>query len=325
MDMPKKVTADNWAIAVDEAVNALAAGNYVAIPTETVYGLAADATNGTAVAKIFELKNRPHFNPLICHVSDLDMAERYGLLNQTCRVLAEKFWPGPLTIVIPVNPSGGVHELVIAGLETIGLRCPSGISRRIIEGFGKPLAAPSANKSGRISPTTAQHVADEFHDQDLLIVDGGACEVGIESTIVKVEADRLVLLRPGAITAEEIQLVTGLAVEAASTDVIEAPGMMTSHYAPNAAMQLEVTKCPEDAGLLAFSNGIGKKRDGAMRVMNLSESGDLREAAANLYHHLKVLDGLEPELIAVEPIPFGGLGDAINDRLARAAAENDNA
>ncbi len=325
MNMPKIVTADKTATAVDEAVHALSAGDCVAIPTETVYGLAADATNGTAVAKIFELKDRPRFNPLICHVSDLDMAQKYGLLNQTSLALAEKFWPGPLTIVVPVNPTSGVHDLVTAGLVTIGLRCPSGMTCRIIERFGKPLAAPSANKSGRISSTSAQHVADEFKTQDLLIVDGGACEVGIESTIVKAEADRLILLRPGVITAEEMQLATGIAVETASTDMIEAPGMMKSHYAPNAAMQLEVTKCPEGAGLLAFSNGNGKDRDGAARIMNLSESGDLREAAANLYHHLKALDSLEPKLIAVEPIPLGGLGDAINDRLARAAAENDNA
>ncbi|MGI9401224.1 MAG: L-threonylcarbamoyladenylate synthase, partial [Rhizobiaceae bacterium] len=196
--MPKIVSSSRPATAISKAVTEFDMGNCVVIPTETVYGLAADATNGKAVAGIFELKNRPRFNPLICHVSGLSMARQYGVLDDQSVALAEKFWPGPLTIVVPLNQSGGIHELATAGLGTVGLRCPSGISRDIIAEINKPLAAPSANKSGRISPTTAQHVAEEFEDADLLIVDGGACEVGIESTIVKPEADRLVLLRPGS-------------------------------------------------------------------------------------------------------------------------------
>lgn len=320
--MAKIVSAESSTIAIKQAVAELASENCVVIPTETVYGLAADATNGEAVAKIFELKNRPKFNPLICHVSGLDMARQYGYFDEAGIVLAKKFWPGPLTIVVPTIPSCGIHDLLTAGLNTIGLRCPSGISRDIISRFGKPLAAPSANKSGRISPTSAQHVAEEFEDHHLLIVDDGNCEIGIESTIVKPETDRLVLLRPGAITVEDMEQATGLGVETVASDAIEAPGMMKSHYAPNAAMELGVMQCPKGAALLAFSGESGKNRDNAISVMNLSDRGDLREAAANLYHHMKALDALVPDLIAVEPIPFTGLGCAINDRLARAASEN---
>ncbi len=303
-----------------EALTALGSGACVAIPTETVYGLAADATNGIAVARIFEMKGRPRFNPLICHVCDIAMAQGIGEMDATATRLAGRFWPGPLTIVVPLRPASGISELVTAGLSTIGLRCPGGPSRRLIAAFGRPLAAPSANRSGRISPTTAAHVAQEFAGTDLIVLDAGPCEVGIESTIVKVEDDRLVLLRPGAITAQELQAATGLPVESATGAAIQAPGMMASHYAPEAAVMLNAVRCPPGAGLLAFGGGEGRSRDEASIMRNLSAVGDLREAAAHLYRMLKEIDAAHPALIAVEPIPEAGLGLAINDRLSRAAA-----
>lgn len=308
-----------------EALTALGGGACVAIPTETVYGLAADATNGIAIARIFEMKGRPRFNPLICHVADIAMAQGIGEMNATAMRLAGRFWPGPLTLVVPVRPDSKISELVTAGLSTIGLRCPGGSSRRLIAAFGRPLAAPSANRSGRISPTTAAHVAQEFAGTDLVILDAGPCEVGIESTILKVEDDRLVLLRPGAITAQEIEAASGLAVESATGGAIQAPGMMASHYAPDASVVLNATRCPPGAGLLAFGDGRGRWRDDAAIMRNLSAGGDLREAAANLYRMLKEIDAARPALIAVEPIPGAGLGAAINDRLNRAAAPREPA
>lgn len=321
--MPTILSSSPSSTAISRAVEELERGHCVAIPTETVYGLAADATNGKAVARIFEMKNRPHFNPLICHVGDLGMAQRHGEFDSVSLQLAARFWPGPLTLIVPLSGHSPVNELVTAGLDSVGLRCPAGISREIIAEFGKPLAAPSANRSGRISPTSASHVEQEFAGQDLLIVDGGPCTVGIESTIVRAEADQLVLLRPGSITMEEMEAETGLPVIAASGDSVEAPGMMKSHYAPRAMMRLDVTECPAGAALLAFGDSTGKNRAGAAESLNLSESGDLREAAANLYHHMKALDAGGPALIAVEPIPREGLGLAINDRLARAATMED--
>jgi L-threonylcarbamoyladenylate synthase len=317
-------------LAIDEAALAeaqarLEAGDCVAIPTETVYGLAADATNGIAVARIFEMKGRPRFNPLICHVSGLAMAERYGIFDAASRRLAEAFWPGPLTLVVPVRQDSGISELATAGLATAGLRCPAGPARDLIARFGRPLAAPSANRSGRISPTSARHVVEDFAATDLLVLDGGACTVGIESTIVRVETDRLVLLRPGAVSATELQSVTGLPVTMHHGKAIEAPGMMASHYAPDAAVRTEVTACPAGAALLAFGPPDGRDRSAAAVTLNLSESGDLREAAANLYAMLKRLDATGNTLIAVEPVPATGLGIAVNDRLARAAAPREAA
>jgi len=319
------IATDETAGWKSEALAALGGGACVAIPTETVYGLAGDATNGIAVARIFEMKGRPRFNPLICHVCDTAMAARLGEMNATATRLAEVFWPGPLTLVVPLRSGSGISELVTAGLPTIGLRCPGGPSGSLIADFGRPLAAPSANRSGRISPTTAAHVAQEFAGTDLVILDAGPCEVGIESTILKVEHDRLVLLRPGAITAREIEAATGMAVEQPAGDAIEAPGMMASHYAPDAAVILNASHCPPGAGLLAFGDGKGRSRGGAAIMRNLSAGGDLREAAANLYRMLKEIDAARPALIAVEPIPGAGLGAAINDRLNRAAAPREPA
>lgn len=317
-------------LAIDD--NSLAAaksrldnGECVAIPTETVYGLAGDATNGIAVARIFEMKGRPRFNPLICHVADTDMAEQYGSFDAASLRLAKAFWPGPLTLVVPLRPENGISELATAGLATIGLRCPAGPARELISRLGRPLAAPSANRSGRISPTTAAHVAAEFSGSDLLVLDGGPCTVGIESTIVRVEPHRLVLLRPGAVTAADLESASGLSVVGYEGKAIEAPGMMASHYAPDASVVTGVTLCPPAAALLAFGPGKNRDRSAAGSVLNLSEKGDLREAAANLYAMLKRLDATRPPLIAVEAIPDTGLGLAINDRLARAAAPREAA
>ncbi len=302
------------------ALAALARGECVAIPTETVYGLAADATNGLAVASIFEMKGRPRFNPLICHVDGIAMAQRFGVMNETAIALAGAFWPGPLTLVVDALPQNGISELATAGLPTIGLRCPDGLARELITQYGKPLAAPSANRSGRISPTRAPHVAEEFAGTGLLVLDGGECREGIESTIVKVTADKLELLRPGTITIEEIHNASGKSVSRPGGNLIIAPGMMASHYAPDSRLVTDVTRCPNHAALLAFGGGTDRDRTHAVAVRNLSASGDFREAAANLYAMLKELDHMRARLIAVEPVPHEGLGVAINDRLSRAAA-----
>lgn len=293
----------------------LSKGNCIGLPTETVYGLAADATNGLGVARIFEMKGRPKFNPLICHVSNVEMAKEYGEVEGIALKLAEAFWPGPLTMVVPVKDDASLHPLVTANLGTVGLRQPKGIASEIIDHYGKPLAAPSANRSGKISPTTAQHVTNEF--PDLTVVDNGACTVGLESTIVKIDDGSLTLLRPGAITSEMIAEVTGALPEAYSSGKIEAPGMMKSHYAPNAKVHLNITSFSSTSAILGFGD---VENHNNQPIYNLSKNEDLREAAANLYAGLKTLDESGAQLIEVSPIPNEGLGVAINDRLNRAAA-----
>jgi len=300
------------------AIRELTDGNCIGLPTETVYGLAADATNGIAVARIFKTKGRPQFNPLICHVCDLEMAKIHGQFNDLAMRLAEKFWPGPLTLVVPIQPKSCLHPLVTAGLGTVGLRAPKGIAADIIREFGKPLAAPSANRSGKISPTSAAHVRQQFPDIDLFILDTGPCGVGLESTIVKVDGDKLRLLRPGAITAEMIEDASGTMPVTGNNDKVEAPGMMKSHYAPQAQVSLDCVDCPPEAALIKFSDQWPDNMGIVTR--NLSETGDLVEAAANLYSCLQELDTHDTDMICVEPIPFQGLGIAINDRLKRAAA-----
>lgn len=302
---------------LEEAIEQLAGGNCVAIPTETVYGLAADATNGLAVARIFEMKGRPKFNPLICHVSDLDMAETLGVFDDTARKLAMAFWPGPLTLVVPLNPQSDIHPLVTANLGTIGLRCPTGVASSLIRDFGKPLAAPSANRSGKLSPTTADHVRSEFPDKNLLIIDGPPCNIGIESTIVKVEDRKLTLLRPGSVTVEQITECCGIEPRITDSGKIEAPGMLKSHYAPDAKVIMNCSTDLPSAGYLMFGP---EKNSVADTSLNLSPTGNLLEAAANLYSYLKELDSKGIETICVSPIPNEGLGIAINDRLQRAAA-----
>lgn len=307
--------------AMDEALAVLQRGGLVAIPTETVYGLAADATNGSAVAGIFEAKGRPSFNPLIAHVASMAMAEQVAIFDDQSRALAAAFWPGPLTIVLPRAEGCPVHPLATAGLETIAVRMPAGFGAELVQRFGRPLAAPSANSSGRISATTAAHVATDLGGKVDLIVDGGPTPVGVESTIVKVEGGNIMLLRPGGISVEELQARSGKAVARPAAGKIEAPGMLSSHYAPKARMRLDATAVGSKEALLAFGALRVPGADRAFAFRNLSATGDLREAAANLFAHMQDLDAAGARVIAVEPIPFEGLGEAINDRLARAAAD----
>jgi len=302
----------------------LRAGGLVLLPTETVYGLGADASNPTAVAAIFEAKGRPRFNPLIAHVADMAMAERIALFDPLSRKLAETFWPGPLTLVLPQRQDNGIHPLVTAGLETIALRMPRGFGGDLIARLGRPLAAPSANSSGRISATTAQAVSDDLGGRIRLVVDGGPTPVGLESTIVKVEGSQVRLLRPGGIAAGEIEAALGKALLRGAAAGIEAPGMLASHYAPGAAVRLNAQTVDAGEALLAFGNRRAKGWEGAVAFVNLSEAGDLREAASNLFAYMQDLDRSGAAAIAVEPIPFEGLGEAINDRLSRAAAPRDN-
>lgn len=307
--------------AILTAATVLAEGKLVAIPTETVYGLAADATNGDAVASIFEAKGRPHFNPLICHVSDVAMAERYAVIDPSSRRLIDAFWPGPLTLVLPLKPDAGIHPLVAAGLDTIALRMPRGVAGKIIAALDRPLAAPSANTSGRISGTSAAAVADDLGSKIALILDAGPSEVGLESTIVKVVGDAVLLLRPGGLAAEDIEAVLGGKLSRLDQRAaIQAPGMMASHYAPTASVRLNVSEVRAGEALLAFGSTRANGWAQAVAMLNLSEDGSLREAATNLFDYMKRLDQHESAAIAVEPIPFNGLGEAINDRLVRAAA-----
>ncbi|MCT7373604.1 L-threonylcarbamoyladenylate synthase [Chelativorans salis] len=309
--------------ALEAACRLLDAGELVAIPTETVYGLAADATNGEAVARIFEAKGRPRFNPLIAHVADRQMAEGIAVFPPLAARLAEAFWPGPLTLVLPHRQGSGIHPLVTAGLDTIALRYPRGFGRDVIARLGRPLAAPSANISGRVSGTTAEAVNAALGNRIPLIVDGGPTPVGLESTILKVTDEGLTLLRPGGIAAEEIEGVVQVPLSRGAKG-IEAPGMLASHYAPHARMRLNVAEVMPGEALLAFGPARAKGAETAAEVMNLSPSGDLREAAANLFSHLSRLDAGGAVTIAVEPVPLTGLGEAINDRLMRAAAPRDS-
>ncbi|MEZ2331916.1 L-threonylcarbamoyladenylate synthase [Mesorhizobium sp. RCC_202] len=308
--------------AIERALALLEGGDVVAIPTETVYGLAGDASNGVAVARIFEAKGRPRFNPLIAHVADHGMAYRIAEFDPLSAKLAEAFWPGPLTLVLPQRPENGIHPLVTAGLDTVALRMPRGFGGELIARLGRPLAAPSANSSGRISGTTAQAVAADLGDRIRLVVDGGATPVGVESTILKVEDGKLRLLRPGGIAAEEIEQVAGAKLLRGAKG-IEAPGMLASHYAPGASMRLNAQHIVRGEALLAFGRNRAENWRDAVAIRNLSETGDLREAAANLFAAMQALDRSGAKTIAVEPIPFDGLGEAINDRLARAAAPRD--
>jgi L-threonylcarbamoyladenylate synthase len=305
--------------AVVEAVAALRAGKLVALPTETVYGLAADAANGEAVARIFEAKGRPRFNPLICHVTDAAMARRYGRLDLRAEKLTESFWPGPLTLVVPLAEKAPVHPLVTAGLSTVALRVPRGPAHDVIAAFGGALAAPSANPSGRLSATRAEHVVQALGDKVALVLDAGPCAVGLESTIVSLAGDRPLLLRPGGLPAQEIEAALGETLtRAASGDPVTAPGMLSSHYAPRLPLRLDAISVTSDEALLAF--GPTKMPGSPKAARNLSPSSDLVEAAANLFAFLADLDASGASQIAVAPIPHEGLGEAINDRLARAAA-----
>ena len=302
------------------AIAALDAGQPVALPTETVYGLAADAAHGEAVARIFAAKGRPRFNPLICHVDGLAMARRLAVFDALSERLAGAFWPGPLTLVLPLRPDAPVHPLVTAGLETVALRTPRGLARAVISGLGRPIAAPSANRSGAISPTTADHVRASLGDAAPLILDGGPAGVGLESTIVRVSDGRLTCLRPGGLSLDEIARAAGVPVKRHTGGDVTAPGMLASHYAPDMPLRLNATEVKPGEALLAFGPKRAVGADKAAAVENLSVTGDPVEAAANLFAALHRLNASAASAIAVEPIPADGLGEAINDRLARAAA-----
>lgn len=316
----KLVEPDAQSIA--EAARLLRDGQLVAFPTETVYGLGGDATNERAVAAIFEAKGRPEFNPLISHVLGSDEAKRFVRWNETADKLAARFWPGPLTLVLPRSEGSRISLLATAGLDTVAVRAPSHpVAQALIRAAGLPIAAPSANRSGAISPTRAEHVAESLGERVPLILDGGPCLVGVESTVLDLTGATPTLLRPGGATREAIETVIGtIAVSDAipsGDSARKSPGQLESHYAPARPVRLEASTVGADEGLLAF--GANAPR-GAMLTYNLSPTGDLGEAAANLFAQMRLLDRPGIGRIAVMPIPQTGLGLAINDRLRRAAA-----
>lgn len=301
---------------VTAAVAALSRGALVGLPTETVYGLGADATQSTAVARIFAAKGRPHFNPLISHVPDLAAAQKLGVFSPLATRLAAAFWPGPLTLVVPRTADCPVCELACAGLPTIALRVPSHpVMQAVLQAFAKPVAAPSANLSGRPSPTLAAHVESELGAHVALVVDGGPCAVGLESAVVAVDGERATLLRLGGLSREALEAVAGPLMSPHEVDQAAppAPGMVLRHYAPQAPVRLNVT-APAPGEIW-----IGFGPDCAAADFNLSPTGDVTEAAANLFAYLRAADARRPKAIACAPIPATGLGEAILDRLHRAA------
>ena len=311
--------------AIEAAAACLRQGGLVAFPTETVYGLGADARHGEAIARLYAAKGRPAFNPLIAHVADIDAARRLAVFDADAETLAKAFWPGPLTLVLPKRPDCPVAALALAGLDTIALRVPAHeTARALLKAFDGPVVAPSANRSGHVSPTSAAHVLTDLRGRIDLIMDDGPCDVGVESTIVACLGEPT-LLRPGGLARDRIERALGhkLAIPAArdgdgapqKPDVI-APGMLASHYAPKAKLRLDADTARSGEALLAF--GAAPAYTGTM--LNLSPAGDLIEAAANLFSHLRALDASGASAIAVMPVPHEGLGEAINDRLKRAAA-----
>ncbi len=309
---------------IEEAAEVLRSGGLVGMPTETVYGLAADARNGQAVARIFEAKGRPSFNPLIVHVNDIDQALEIAEINAQEMALAERFWPGPLTMILARRANSGLSDLVSAGLPTVAVRVPAHKTARALIGVcGFPLAAPSANKSGTLSPTTALHVSQSLGGAVDFILADGVCAVGLESTVVDCSGDHPVILRPGGITAEDL----GPDVTYYTGDEIKSPGQLLKHYAPGVPVRLNAVDVRAGEALLGFGSikFMGSAEFGAaadlpqQRIRNLSESGDLYEAAANLFAMMRDLDRAEHKAIAVMNIPDTGIGVAINDRLRRAA------
>jgi L-threonylcarbamoyladenylate synthase len=311
--------------AAEAAGHRLAVGGLVAFPTETVYGLGADASNATAIAHLYAAKGRPSFNPLIAHVADLAAAERIGRFDSRARKLAQAFWPGPLTLVVSKTDACPVADLATAGLDTVAIRIPAHpVAQAILRAFGGAVVAPSANISGHVSPTLAAHVEHDLSGRIDLIVDGGPVEVGVESTIVGC-FEAPMLLRPGGLPRERIEAVLGEPLARPPADVESddgqplAPGMLASHYAPRANVRLCAEHVAPDEALLAFGPKPLPGAEAAASVMNLSPDGDLDEAAANLFGYLRALDAKGPNAIAVMPVPEEGLGEAINDRLRRAA------
>ena len=303
---------------IGEGVWALESGELVAFPTETVYGVGADARNGRAVAKIFEAKGRPSFNPLIAHVLSLDEARKTGEFDERAVKLGTAFWPGALTIVVPCVEDCAVHELARAGLPTVALRVPSHpVARKLLEEFTAPIVAPSANRSGHVSPTSAQHVAADLGGKVDIILDGGPTKVGVESTVIAcLPGEPVRLLRPGGIPRADIERVLGEKLDEAG-GTVQSPGMLAQHYAPGAMVRLDAAEIAGSEAWLGFGAAAPLGGRGIAHL-NLSPSGDLAEAAANLFAYLRELDALNPSAIAVATIPDEGLGEAINDRLRRA-------
>ncbi|HLD95379.1 MAG TPA: L-threonylcarbamoyladenylate synthase [Alphaproteobacteria bacterium] len=297
-----------------KALELLKKGRLIGLPTETVYGLAADATNDQAVASIYALKGRPKVNPLIIHVSCKQMAKKYVKWNEKAELLAEKFWPGPLTLVLPLKPHTPLSLLVTAGLSTVAVRVPNHkLALELLENYPHPLAAPSANISMSMSPTSASHVIDAFKEKLELVLDGGDCQVGLESTIVDLSEKSPALLRPGGISTKDLEAVLKEKLPPSTTPLLKAPGMMKRHYAPSKPLRLNALNIQKDEALLGFGKTI------LPVAFNLSEKGDLKEAASQLFRMLRVMDKLSVSRLAVMPIPNEGLGQAINDRLLRAA------
>ncbi len=320
--MIKAATHDSIA----EAAEILKNGGLVGMPTETVYGLAANALDGEAVAKIFEAKGRPSFNPLIIHVADMRQAMQYAEMNEYAQILISAFWPGPLTLILPRKKDSGISELATAGLDTIALREPAHpIAQGLIKTSGLPIAAPSANKSGALSPTTPAHVHDSLGDKVDMILAAGACQVGLESTVLDVSGSVPVILRPGAVTAEmigqKLDMEIGFADSEDGSEAPKSPGMLLKHYAPNTPVRLNAIDVQEGEALLAFGTDKFMVSHDFPEEMkrNLSEEQDLHEAASNLFSMLKELDKCGAKQIAVMNIPQTGIGIAINDRLSRAA------
>lgn len=316
------LAADEAAIA--RAATILHAGGLVAFPTETVYGLGADGTNERAVARLYAAKGRPSFNPLIAHVADTAGARRLARFDDRAERLAYAFWPGPLTLVLPIAETCRVADLARAGLDSIAIRVPlQPVAHALLTAFGGPVVAPSANRSGHVSPTKAEHVRADLGGRIDLILDGGAAEVGLESTIIASLGGAPVLLRAGGLCREAIENTLGEALDAPSRDGCEnqlAPGQLASHYAPDAALRLDAVSVERGEALLGFGPLLPPGAEDATPVLNLSPRGDLTEAAANLFSHLRALDAFGATAIAVMPVPEHGLGEAINDRLRRAAA-----
>jgi L-threonylcarbamoyladenylate synthase len=310
--------------AIEEAATLLRAGRLVAFPTETVYGLGADATDARAVAGIFAAKSRPRFNPLIVHVESFEAAAVLGTFGAPAERLARAFWPGPLTLVVAKREACPIADLATAGLPTLALRVPSHpVALALIHAAGRPIAAPSANRSGRVSPTTAAHVAADLGNRVAMILDGGTAPVGVESTVVDATGAQARLLRPGGVTREALEACLGqplLAPAGGDAARPTAPGQLASHYAPRAAVRLGATTVAAGEALLAFGASVPAH---AGPTVNLSPRGDLAEAAANLFAALRTLDASGAPVIAVMPVPETGLGEAIVDRLRRAAAPRD--
>ncbi len=297
-----------------KAVKTLKNGGLVVFPTETVYGLGADATNDKATASIYEKKGRPSFNPLIAHVDSPQMAAKYVCVNETAEKLMNAFWPGPLTLVLKRKKNCAVSLLASAGLDTLAVRCPNNpIALQLIHDFGKPVVAPSANKSGRISPTTAEHVRQDYGNEAPLILDGGPCQVGVESTVLLCDEDKVAVLRYGGLAVEEIENLIGPVIRPErDEDAPHSPGQMKSHYAPRLPLRMNAIEVFDGEALLGFG-------EAPNATLNLSPSEDLTEAAANLFSMMHQLDNPKYSGIAVMPIPMQGLGYAINDRLKRAS------